>query len=175
MNKVSGLALAAGVCLLSSAPALAIDPPTKVRLFHFADGDTQTAYVDFGSLDRSDLVYGWTYHVYDPPKTFTGLDQPVGSYWERIGGDCDTGSVVSYGIVALDTSQTVIFDQVDENAPVRRDAAPNSFDEALLNRVCGGAEPTDAAPFTSTKEAEDTVRLGNQLDDYFGLGDDSGD
>jgi hypothetical protein len=59
----------------------------------------------------------------------------------------------------------------------RRNADPNSFESALLEKVCNGEEPSDDTAMVSAKQAEQTVRDGNALMGLFGLdgGDDGSD
>jgi hypothetical protein len=178
MKFVSRLALAAGACMLCSLPALADDPPGDVKLFHFAENDGLVAYVDFNSLDRaSGTVGGWTYNVFDPARSFSDVDASVGSYWERFSGNCRKKIVLSYGLVLLDEQENELTRIGFDEDPATRKASSGSFEEALLGKICGGKAPPESESFTSTKQAEDTVRTGNALMDIFGLGgsDDSSD
>jgi hypothetical protein len=166
MSRRFGLALGACAIMGAVSPAFALDPPTKTRLFHYGTADVMVSYVDFASLDRSDpiMLSGWTYTIYTPPKPFDGLEKPVGSYWEKVDADCGTYSIISHGIVALTPDDVVIVESNhDENE--RRDAAPGTFEEALLKLICSGKEPTDGSnPFATAAEAERTVRVTEEMD-----------
>ncbi|HVY20376.1 MAG TPA: hypothetical protein VHA70_09895 [Bauldia sp.] len=166
MTRRFGLALGACAIFAAVSPAFALDPPTHVRLFHYADGDVMIGYVDFKSLDRSDpiMLSGWTYSVYTPPKPIDGLEKPIGSYWEKFDADCGTYSIISHGIVGLTPDDAVIFESPDDQAAERRDVAPGTFEDALLKLICSGKEPKDANPFATAAEAERVVRVTEEMD-----------
>jgi hypothetical protein len=183
MSRRFGLALGASAMFAAMSPAYALEPPTTVRLFRYADADVMTAYVDYQSLDRSDpdLLHGWTYNIYTPPKPIEGLEKPVGSYWEKFDADCGTYSIISHGIVGLTPDDAVIFASNDDES-TRRDAAPGTFEEALLKLICAGKEPKEQNPFATAEEAERVVRVTNEMEratdsiqDEFGIGDDGVD
>jgi hypothetical protein len=170
VNKFPLLALAAGALLLPSLPANAGDPPAEPRLYRFAGNDAVDAYVDFAALDRSRAeIHGWTYNIFNEPRAFEGMEAKVGSYWQEVGGDCRGNAVVNYGVELLDDKSQVLGPEMVNAVPQRREAAPGSFEEALLKKICSGAEPADETPFNTAKEAEDTVRLGDGLNALFGL------
>jgi hypothetical protein len=171
MKFVAGLVLAAGACFFLSLRALAMDPPEgEVRLFYITSNDVLATYADFNSLDRSggEVIHGWTYNVYTPPKSFNGIDAPVGSYWEEFDADCGTVSVISYGIVGLTEADAVIIDAPLDHPHVR-DAAPGSFDGAVVKAICAGTDPGDGVPFKSAGEAEAAAHTAADLDNLFGL------
>jgi hypothetical protein len=184
MSRRFGLALGACAIVAAVSPALALDPPAKVRLFHYGTADVGVAYVDFASLDRGDpiMLSGWTYTIYTPPKPIDGLEKPIGSYWEKIDADCGTYSIISHGVVALTPDDAVIFESNDDTSE-RRDAAPGTLEESLLKLICSGKEPTDGSnPFATAAEAERTVRVTEEMDramdnieQEFGTGGDADD
>jgi hypothetical protein len=74
----------------------------------------------------------------------------------------------NYGVELLNDKSAVISEEVMSDPPQHRSAEPGSFEESLLQLICEDKEPTDQKPFTTAKQAEDTMHMANGLLQLFG-------
>lgn len=126
--------------LLTTSPTAQVaeitPPPGPHRLAYTHTDRTEVAFLDIGSLERSeDLVQAWAFFVLaEPTAMFAPV--PADIYWARIALDC-AGRTVRFTHVIAIVDGVTVFD-----APVMSEPTPTQDSWALdAAYACDGETP----------------------------------